>query len=85
MLHPEKEIRLSGLGAPDETTLAPLNAVYANPAEQKNEQAQRGYCFHCRRYGHFEAQSPKLKKDRYLENKAENGDVNALLYTITQK
>ena len=32
VLHLEKEIRLNGQGAPDNTTLVPLNSVNATPS-----------------------------------------------------
>ena len=47
VLHLEREMRLNGLGAPDETTLVPLNTVDAVVTDDKKEQQQRGYCFHC--------------------------------------
>ena len=40
----EREMRLNGLRAPDETTLVPLNTVDAAVADDKKEQQQRGYC-----------------------------------------
>ena len=40
-LHLEQEMRLNGLGAPDETTLVPLNAVDAPVTADKKEQPQR--------------------------------------------
>ena len=38
VLHLEREMRLNGLGAPDETTLVPLNTVDAAVADDKKEQ-----------------------------------------------
>ena len=38
VLHLEREMRLNGLGAPDETTLVPLNTVDADVTDDKNEQ-----------------------------------------------
>ena len=55
-------MRLNGLGAPDETTLVPLNTVDAVVTEDKKEQQQRGYCFHCWKYGHYKAQCRRLRK-----------------------
>ena len=46
VLHLEREMRLNRLGAPDETTTVPLNTVDAVVTEDKEEQPQRGYCFH---------------------------------------
>ena len=45
----EREMRLNGLCAPDETKLVPLNTVDAVVTDEKKEQQQRGYCFHCGR------------------------------------
>ena len=56
ILHLEREMRLNGLSAPDETTLVPLNTVDAVGTDEKKEQQQRGYCFHCGKYGHYKAQ-----------------------------
>ena len=53
VLHLEREMRLNGLGAPDETTLVPLNTVDAVVTDDKEEQQQRGYCFPCGKYGHY--------------------------------
>ena len=70
VLHLEREMRLEGLGAPDETTLVPLNTVDAVGTEDKKEQQQqRGYCFHCGKYGHYKAQCRRLRKDRYYTTK----------------
>ena len=49
-------MRLNGQGAPDETTLVPLNTVDAVVTEDKKEQQQGGYGFHCGKYGHYKAQ-----------------------------
>ena len=40
-------MRLNGLDAPDEKTLAPLYFVDATLSEPKIEQNQRGYLFQC--------------------------------------
>ena len=72
VLHLEREMRLNGLGAPDETTLVPLNTVDTVGTEDKKEQQQRGYCFHCGKYGHYKAQCRRLHKDRYYTTKTNN-------------
>ena len=72
VLHLEREMRLNGLGAPDETILVPLNAVDVAPMEPKKELTHRGSCFHCGKQGHYKAQCRKLRKDRYYETKAQN-------------
>ena len=75
VLHLEREMRLNGLGAPDETTLVPLNTVDAAVADDKKEQQQRGYCFHCGKYGHYKAQCRRLRKDRYYATKTSTTDT----------
>ena len=74
--HLEKEMRLNAQGAQDETTLVPLNTVDVESKDQKKEPNQRGYCFHCGRYGHHNARCHKLKKDSYYETKLKNGERN---------
>ena len=54
-LHLDREMRLNGIGAPDKTTLIPLNTVDAVATENRNDQQERGYCFHCGKYGHYKA------------------------------
>ena len=76
VLHLEREMRLDGLGAPDETTLVPLNTVDAVVTEDKKEQQQRGFCFHCGKYGHYKAQCCRLREGRYYATKASTKDSN---------
>ena len=54
---------------PDETTLVPLNTVDAVATQDKNEQQQRGYCFHCGKYGHYNAQCRRLRKNAITQQK----------------
>ena len=65
VLHLEREMRLNGLGAPDETTLVPLNTVDAVVTDDKKDQQQRGHCFHCGKYGHYKAQCRRLQRESY--------------------
>ena len=65
VLHLEREMRLHGLGAPDETTLVPHNTVDAVVTDDKKDQQQRGRCFHCGKYGHYKAQCRRLQRERY--------------------
>ena len=74
VLHLEPEMRFNGLGAPDETTLVPLNTVDAVVTEDKKEQQQRGYCFHCGKYGHYEAQCRRLRKESYYTTKTSTAE-----------
>ena len=76
VLHLEREMRLNGLGAPDETTLVPLNTVDAVVTEEKKEQQQRGYCFHCGKYIHYKAQCRRLRTTRYCTTKTGTDDSN---------
>ena len=73
----EKQLSLNELGAPEETTLVPLNTVDVRYLEQKKKSNHRGYCFHCGRYGHYKGQCRKLKKGRYYETQAKNGEINS--------
>ena len=76
-MHLEREMRLNGQGAPDETTVAPLNFVDVEPADQEKETNQRGYYFQCGGYGHSKAQCCKLRKRRYQESKVKSGETNS--------
>ena len=70
VLHFEREMKSNGLGAPDETTPIPLNAVDSVVTEDKKEQQQqRGYCFPCGKYGHYKAQCSRLKKKYTTQQK----------------
>ena len=76
VLHLEREMRLNGLGAPDETTLVPFNTVDAVVTDDKKEQQQGGYCFHCGKYGHYKTQCRKLRRERYYATRSGNSDTN---------
>ena len=76
VLHLEREMCLNGLGAPDQTTLVPLNSVDVAPTKTKKEPNQRGNCFHCGKNGHCKVQCRNLRKDRYYETKEQNGVPN---------
>ena len=75
-LHLEREMRLNGLAAPDETTLVPLNAVDAPVTDDKKEQPQRGYCFQCGKHGHYKAQCRRLRKERYYATRTNTAETN---------
>ena len=75
VIHLEREIPLNGLGAPDGTTLVPLNTVDAVVADDKKERQQKRYCFHCGKYGHYKAQCRRLRKDRYHATKTSTTDT----------
>ena len=72
VLHLEREMQLNGLSASDEKPLVPLNTVDAVVTDDKTEQQQRGYCFHCGKYGHYKAQCRRLRKERYYANTKKN-------------
>ena len=73
-LHLEREMRLNGLGVPDETTLVPLNTVDAVVTDDKKDQQQRSHCFHCGKYGHDNAQCRRLQRERYNTTKKTTKD-----------
>ena len=57
VLHLEREMRLNGLGVPDEVTLVPLNRVEPAPpntepkqADNTTQNAKKGYCFYCNKF-----------------------------------
>ena len=57
VLHLEREMRLNGLGAPDEVTLVPLNKVEPAPPNTESKQAdnttqntKKGCCFYCNKF-----------------------------------
>ena len=69
VLHLEREMRLNGLGAPDEVTLVPLNKVEPAPLNTESKQAdnttqntKKGYCFYCNKFGHYKAECRKMKR-----------------------
>ena len=61
---------------PDETTLVPLKTVDAVATQDKKEQQQRGYCFHCGKYGLYNAQCRRLRKECYYATKRGTADSN---------
>ena len=71
VLHLEREMRLNGLGAPDEVTLVPLNKVEPAPPKTESKQVEnttqnvkKGYCFYCNKFGHYKAECRKMKRDK---------------------
>ena len=84
VLHLEKGMRLNGLGAPDEVNLVPLNKI--EPAQTKSEtkpaenttqnttqNTKKGYCFYCKKFGHFKAECRKLRRDKWQQTRKNNG------------
>ena len=65
-------MRLHGLRATDETTLVPLNRV----TEDKKDQPQRGFCFHCGKYGHYKAQCRRLWKELFYATRTNTAETN---------
>ena len=62
VLHLEREMRLNGLGAPDDVTLVLLNNVTPTTTTTNTRDSKRGFCFYCSRYGHAENSMQKTKK-----------------------
>ena len=83
VLHLEREMRLNGLGAPDEVTLVPLNKIEptppkteTKPTETTTQNTTKGYCFYCNKFGHFKAECRKLKRDKWQQTRRNNGPAN---------
>ena len=83
VLHLEREMRLNGLGAPDEVTLVPLNKVEPTPPttetkpnETTTQNTKKGYCFYCNKFGHFKAECRKLKRDKWQQTRRNNGPAS---------
>ena len=71
VLHLEREMRLKGLGAPDEINLVLLNKLEPaqskpepKPTENPTQNTKKGYCFYCIKFGHFKAECRKLRRDK---------------------
>ena len=84
VLHLEREMRLNGLGAPDEVNLVPLNKVEPVPPNTESKQAdnttqntKKGYCFYCNKFGHYKAECRKLKRDKWMQTKRNNGQTSS--------
>ena len=83
VLHLEKEMRLNGLGAPDEVTLVPLSKIEpaqpkteAKPAENNTQNTRKGYCFYCNKFVNFKAECRKMKRDNWPQTGKNNGQTN---------
>ena len=71
--HLEREMRLNGLGTPDETTLVPLNSVDVVPKRNStNEETVSTVA----NMGIIKHNAVNYKKDCYYETKAQNGIPN---------
>ena len=86
VLHPEREMRLNGLGAPDEVNLVTLNKIepaqtkpepkpIENPTQYTTQNTKKGYCFYCNKFGHFKAECRKLRKDKWQQTRKNNGQT----------
>ena len=71
VLHLEREMRLNGLGAPDEVTLVPLKKIEPvqtqpeiKPTENTTQNTKKEYCLYCNKFGHFKAECPKMRKHK---------------------
>ena len=58
--HPERELELNGLEAPDET---PINTV-TQQAPQQNSDKPKPTCHHCKKQGHYQNQCRQLKREK---------------------
>ena len=78
--HLEREMRLNGLVAPDEVNLVPLNKIEpvqtkseTKPAENNTQNTtqitKKGYCFYCNKFGHFKAESRKMRRDKWQQTR----------------
>ena len=83
VLHLEREMRLNGLGAPDEVNLVPLNTIEqapikteTKPVENTTQHPKKGYCFYCNKFGHYKAECRKLKRDKWQQTRKNNGHNN---------
>ena len=72
VLHLEREMRLNGLGAPDDVILVPLNKIEPaqtkteiKPAQNTTQNIKKRYCFYCYMFGHFKAECQKMKRDKW--------------------
>ena len=75
-------MRLNGHGTPDEITLVPLNkketsqpTLESKPAENRNQNNEKGYCFYCNKFGHCKAEYRKMKSDEWQQTR-KNNDQN---------
>ena len=80
VLHLEREMRLNGLGAPDEETLEPFNKIEPaqtktepKPAETTAQTTNKGYYFYCNKFGHYKAECRKMKRDKWMQTRKNNG------------
>ena len=58
--HPERELELNGLEAPDEM---PINTV-TQQTPQQNSNKPRPTCHHCRKPGHYQNQCRQLNREK---------------------
>ena len=91
VLHLEREMRLNGLGAPDEVTLVPLNKIEPAPAktetkpvENTTQNTKKGYCFYCNKFGHFKAECRKMKRDKWQQTRKKQWPDNIQYEQNTQ-
>ena len=84
VLHLEREMRLNGLGAPDEVNLVPLNKAEPAPpnteskkADNTTQNTKKGYCFYCNKFGHYKAECRKMKRDKWIQTKKNNAQTSS--------
>ena len=78
----ERQMRLNGLGAPDEVTLVPFNEIEpaqmkteTKPIETTSQNTKKRHCFHCSKFGHFKAECRKMESDKWQPTR-KNGQTN---------
>ena len=62
VLHLEREMRLNGLGDPDDVTLVPLNHIETTTTPTTKSEPKRGLCFYCNKYGHYKPNAESLRE-----------------------
>ena len=84
VLHLEREMRLNGLGTPDEVTLVSPNKIEAaqpqaetTQAENRTQNTTKGYCFSSKIFGSFETECWKMKRDKWQQTRKNIGQPNS--------
>ena len=84
VLHLEREMRLNGLGAPDETTLVPLNTVDAVMTEDRQKNGREATVFTVENMGTYKSQCRRLRRERYYATKTITAEPKTVRGAKTQ-